>query len=84
MVNFQVDLEQVGRELGVRYLLRGSVRKAGERVRINASLVEAISGRQIWADRYDGSLADVFELQDTVGAGVVSALSVRPTVITTR
>jgi adenylate cyclase len=69
-----IDVKQVGRELGVRYVLEGSVRKAGNRVRITAQLIDAISGTHLWADRFDGSLEDVFELQDQVAisaAGVV-------------
>ena len=61
-----VDARQVGRELGVRYLLEGSVRKAGGRVRITAQLIEAETGAHLWAERFDGSLEDVFELQDQV------------------
>jgi len=61
-----VDLKQVGRELGVRYVLEGSVRKAGGRVRITAQLIDAFDGTHLWADRFDGSLEDVFELQDKV------------------
>ena len=73
------DLEQaaIARELGVRYLLRGNLRRAGTRVRISAQLVDACSGNEVWADRYDGSLDDVFELQDDISARVVEALSVR-------
>ena len=59
-----VDVKQVGRELGVRYVLEGSVRKGGNRVRITAQLIEAETGTHLWADRFDGSLEDVFELQD--------------------
>jgi TolB-like protein len=69
-----IDVKQVGRELGVRYVLEGSVRKAAGRVRIIAQLVDALSGAHLWADRFDGSLEDVFELQDKVAlsiAGVV-------------
>ena len=58
-----VDVKQVGRELGVRYVLEGSVRKGGNRLRITAQLVEAESGNHVWAERYDGSLEDIFELQ---------------------
>ena len=58
-----VDVKQVGRELGVRYVLEGSVRKAGQRVRITAQLIDAQRGTHLWADRFDGSLEDVFELQ---------------------
>ena len=57
-----VDVKQIGRELGVRYVLEGSVRKAGNRVRITAQLIEAESGAHLWADRFDRSLEDIFEL----------------------
>src|ERR1700737_3518531 len=69
-----VNVKQVGRELGVRYVLEGSVRKAGGRVRITAQLIDALTGTHLWADRFDGSLEDVFELQDKVAvivAGVI-------------
>jgi TolB-like protein len=69
-----VDVKQVGRELGVRYVLEGSVRKAGERVRITGQLIDALSGAHIWAERFDGTLADVFELQDRVAEGVTGAI----------
>jgi TolB-like protein/class 3 adenylate cyclase len=69
-----VDVNQVGRELGVRYVLEGSVRKAGGRVRITAQLIDAISRAHIWADRFDGSLEDVFELQDKVASSVAGAI----------
>jgi len=65
-----VGVNQIGRELGVRYVLEGSVRKAGNRVRITAQLVEAESGAQLWADRFEGSLEDVFQLQDDVAVSV--------------
>src|SRR6185295_12263601 len=65
-----VDVKQVGRELGVRYVLEGSVRKAGQRVRITGQLIDATSGAHLWADRFDGSLDDVFELQDKVASSV--------------
>jgi TolB-like protein len=58
-----VDVKQVGRELGVRYVLEGSVRKAGGKVRITAQLIDAASGAHLWADRFDGSLEDVSDLQ---------------------
>jgi len=74
-----VDLRQVGRELGVHYVLEGSVRKAGNRVRINAQLINAQSGHHVWAERYDGTLDDVFELQDEITEKIVSALSVQLT-----
>ncbi len=70
-----VDTRQVGRELGVRYVMEGSVRKAGHRVRISGQLVEAASGAQLWADRIDGSLENIFELQDSVTAKVVGAIA---------
>src|ERR1700726_1482337 len=69
-----VDVKQVGRELGVRYVLEGSVRKAGGRVRITAQLIEVISGAHLWADRFDGSLEDVFELQDKVAVSVAGVI----------
>jgi adenylate cyclase len=69
-----IDVKQVGRELGVRYVLEGSVRKAGGRVRITPQLIDAISGTHIWADRFDGSLEDVFELQDKVASSVAGAI----------
>ena len=69
-----IDVKQVGRELGVRYVLEGSVRKAGSRVRIAAQLIEAHSGRHIWADRFDGSLEDVFDLQDKVALSVAGVI----------
>ncbi|MEI2301875.1 adenylate/guanylate cyclase domain-containing protein [Ensifer sp. MJa1] len=69
-----VDVKQVGRELGVRYVLEGSVRKAANRVRISSELVEANTGIHIWADRFEGGLEDIFELQDQVTANVVGAI----------
>ncbi len=72
-----VDIRQVGRELGVRYVLEGGVRKTGERVRITAQLLEAETGAHLWADRYDGKLEDVFDLQDQVTASVVGAIAPR-------
>jgi TolB-like protein len=70
-----VDVKQVGRELGVRYVLEGSVRKAGDRVRITGQLVEGATGTHLWADRYDGSLDDVFDLQDKISHSVVGAIA---------
>jgi TolB-like protein/Tfp pilus assembly protein PilF len=70
-----VDVKQVGRELGVRYLLEGSVRKAADRVRITGQLIDAATGAHLWADRFDGGLEDIFELQDEITASVVSALA---------
>ena len=69
-----VDVKQVGRELGVRYVLEGSVRKAGGRVRITAQLIEASDGAHLWADRFDGSLEDVFDLQDKVASSVAGVI----------
>jgi adenylate cyclase len=69
-----VDVRQVGRDLGVRYLLEGSVRKAGNRVRVTGELVEAESGRHIWAERYDRTLEDIFSLQDELTTSVVAAI----------
>jgi tetratricopeptide (TPR) repeat protein len=66
-----VDVRQVGRELGVRYVLEGGVRKAGNRVRITAQLLEAETGAHLWADKYDGALEDVFDLQDQITDRVV-------------
>jgi adenylate cyclase len=66
-----VDIKQVGRELGVRYVLEGSVRKAGGRVRVTGQLIEAATDRHIWADKFDGALEDVFTLQDQVTVSVV-------------
>jgi adenylate cyclase len=70
-----VDVKQVGRELGVRYVLEGSVRKAAGRLRITAQLVDAAAGAHLWADRFDGTPEDVFELQDQVTAKVVGAIT---------
>jgi TolB-like protein/class 3 adenylate cyclase len=69
-----VDVKQVGRELGVRYVLEGSVRKAGNRMRITGQLVDAISGAHLWADHFDGTLEDVFELQDRVAISVAGII----------
>ena len=72
-----VDVKQVGRELGVRYVLEGGVRKAADRVRITAQLIDASNGAHLWADRFDGPLEDIFELQDQVTASVVGAIAPR-------
>jgi adenylate cyclase len=69
-----IDVRQVGRELGVRYVLKGSVRKAGDRVRITAQLIDALTGTHLWADRFDGSLEDVFDLQDQVASSVAGVI----------
>jgi TolB-like protein/class 3 adenylate cyclase len=68
------DVKQVGRELGVRYILEGSVRKGGNRVRITAQLIEAATGTHLWADRFDGSLEDVFDLQDKVAISIAGVI----------
>ena len=70
-----VDVKDVGRDLGVRYILEGSVRKAGNRLRITGQLVDASTGAHLWADRYDGSLEDIFDLQDQITASVVGAIA---------
>lgn len=72
-----VDVKQVGRELGVRYLLEGSVRKAGTKIRIAGQLIEAATGAHLWADRFDGTIEDIFDLQDHVTASVVGAIAPR-------
>jgi adenylate cyclase len=69
-----VDLKQVARELGVRYVFEGSVRKAGSRVCITSQLIDTATGAHIWADRFDGALDDIFELQDQVASNVVGAI----------
>lgn len=73
------SLSDVSRALGVRYVLEGSVRRIGDRVRINAQLVDAESGRNVWAERYDGTFSDVFALQDRVTGRIVDALAVELT-----
>jgi TolB-like protein/tetratricopeptide (TPR) repeat protein len=70
-----IDVKQVGRELGVRYVLEGSVRTGGHRVRITGQLIDASTGAHIWADRFDGTPEDIFDLQDHVTASVVGAIS---------
>jgi TolB-like protein len=72
--NRAVDVKQVGRELGVRYVLEGSVRKAGSRVRITGQLIDVSTGAHIWADRFEGELANIFDLQDQVTANVVGTI----------
>jgi adenylate cyclase len=69
-----IDVKQIGRELGVRYVLEGSVRKAGGRIRITAQLIDALTGIHLWADRFDGALDDVFELQDRVAVSVAGVI----------
>jgi TolB-like protein/class 3 adenylate cyclase len=72
-----VDVKRVGRELGVRYVLEGSVRKAGNRVRITGQLIDTATGAHIWADRIDGALDDIFELQDQVASSIAGAIEPR-------
>jgi adenylate cyclase len=74
-----LDLVDVGRQLGVKYILEGSVRKSGGRVRINAQLIDARTGGHVWAERYDGDLSDVFLLQDKVAGHIIEALKVQIT-----
>ena len=70
-----VDVKQVGRELGVRYVLEGSVRRSADRVRVTGQLIDAATGAHLWADRFDGALEDIFELQDRVTMSVVGAIA---------
>jgi adenylate cyclase len=72
-----VDVKRAARELGVRYILEGSVRRAGNRVRITAQLIDASTGNHVWADRYDGDLTDIFALQDEITRKVVAAIEPR-------
>jgi adenylate cyclase len=69
-----VDVKQVGRELGVRYVLEGSVRRADYRVRITGQLIDAVTGTHLWADRFDGSLEDIFDIQDKVASSVAGVI----------
>jgi adenylate cyclase len=69
-----VDIKQVARELGVRYVLEGSVRKADNRVRISCQLIEAETGRRIWTERFDRPLADIFDLRDEISENIVGAV----------
>jgi adenylate cyclase len=70
-----VDMREVGRDLGVRYVLEGSVRKAGNRVRITAQLIDATSGHHVWAERYDRALEDVFAVQDEITRSIIGAIA---------
>jgi adenylate cyclase len=70
-----VDVKTVGRELGVRYVLEGSLRKSGDRIRVTAQLVEAETGSQVWAERYDRDLADIFAVQDEIAEAVTTAIA---------
>src|SRR5215471_8361100 len=70
-----VDVKEVGRELGVRYVLEGSLRKSGNHIRVTTQLVEAETGKHIWADRYDRDLADIFAVQDEITEAVTIAIA---------
>ena len=70
-----VDVKQIGRELGVRYVLEGSVRKAANRVRLTGQLIDATTGAHLWAERFEGTIDDIFELQDQVTSSVVGAIA---------
>ena len=70
-----VDIRQIGRELGVRYVLEGSVRKSGNRLRITGQLIDTATGAHLWADRYDGQMEDVFDLQDKITSSVVAVIA---------
>ena len=70
-----VDVKQVGRELGVRYVLEGSVRRSGDRVRITGQLIDTATGAHLWADRFDGAIEDIFDLQDQVTSRVLGAIA---------
>jgi adenylate cyclase len=72
-----IDVKQIGREMGVRYLLEGSVRKAGQRVRVAAQLIDAETGAHLWADRFDHDLSDLFSLQDAITVELARVLAVR-------
>ena len=72
-----VDVKKVSRELGIRYVLEGSVRKAGDKVRINAQLIDTTTGGHLWAERYDGQMNDIFSLQDKITQKIVAALAVK-------
>jgi len=74
-----VNVQQIGQDLRVRYLLEGSVRKAGDQVRINAQLIDASNGQHLWAERYDGKMDDVFALQDKITRKIISALTLKLT-----
>ena len=74
-----MKVQQVGRELGVKYVLEGSVRKAGNKVRVTAQLVDTATGHHLWAERYDRDLKDIFALQDEITKGIITALQVKLT-----
>jgi TolB-like protein len=70
-----VDVKQIGRELGVRYVLEGSVRKAAGRVRVTGQLLDSSTGTHLWADRFESTLEDIFDLQDKVTTSVIGAIA---------
>src|SRR5262249_39834690 len=70
-----IDVKEIGRELGVRYVLEGSLRKAGNRIRATAQLVEAETGKHVWAERYDRDLVDIFAVQDEIAQAVTIAIA---------
>jgi TolB-like protein/DNA-binding CsgD family transcriptional regulator/Tfp pilus assembly protein PilF len=72
-----VDVKRIAEELGVRYVLEGSVRRAGERIRVTAQLIDGVTGGHVWSERYDGQLADVFDLQDEITRNVVASVLTR-------
>ncbi len=71
-----IDVKEIAAKLGVKHILEGSVRKMGAKLRVNAQLIDVASGGHIWAERYDGDMADIFEFQDNIRAQIVSALRV--------
>ena len=70
-----LDLRDIGKELGVRYILEGSVRRAGQRIRVTAQLIESLAGSHVWAERYDRAIEDIFDLQDEITREVVGAIA---------
>jgi TolB-like protein len=75
--NKPVDIRQIGRDLGVRYVLEGSVRRSGDLMRVNVQLIDAETGAHLWADRFDRARADMIEMQNEITAGIASALRVK-------
>ena len=73
--NKPVDLKQIGRELNVRYVLEGSVQRSADRMRVNVQLIDAESGNHLWADRFDKTVADLFDMQDEIVARLANALN---------
>jgi len=77
--NKPTKVQQIGRELGVKYVLEGSVRKAGDKVRVTAQLVDAQTGHHLWAERYDRDVKDIFAVQDEITKKIITALQVKLT-----